>query len=389
MNHPPHSFAIACALALGVCSARSAGVAVLKEQPYHADASARAVAYSHIIDSHGPYLRIVCGETNLDVLRTKLAARIELPGEIPASITEEKDLSPLRETLAAMSAFTTRYPKSAPFLEKPSAALAGHVSRFEGGEVRFEGAWIPRNELAAIRETRRREHEARERAEVEKRVFEATQRDKGLALHDGKWMTPQEIERTPPESPTELSAAIEPLGNADLEGARFAVKNLTTLAASQTGAPKVRTERLLTAVRNLFLAEARLSDRLIARTTEANEAALHDKNAENWLKPNAFGTINEEASGDSRDKAAEIRRRSAEQLAACRQDLLDQLREADVVTTDFHRLREHRVALILGGTVRDVAARHFTESEFRPTFPEESLASIREKIRVREKSRAR
>lgn len=380
MKAPGHFPAIACAFALGVGGAHSAGIAALKEQPYHEDASASAVVFTRIFDSNGPYLRIVNGSTDIDILRTKLVGRIELPDGVPDSILEETDAVPLRATLISMKEFSARYPRSAPLLEKQATAVAGHLRRFEAGEVRFEGAWISRKEFAAILETRRLESEARERAEVEKRVFEASQRGKGLVLHDGKWLTKQEIERIPPEAPTELSSAIEPLANSDLEGAKSSVNNLGSLASHQTGAAKVRTERLQIAIRNLFIAESRYRQQVIARAGGNHEAALHDKNAKEWLKPNAFGTVSEEAVVDSRDRAREIRKRTAEDMAAARQMLLDQLHEMDVVTGDFHHLREHRVALIVGNTVRTVAARHFTRADFQPSFPEATLTAIRQQV---------
>jgi hypothetical protein len=380
MPDPGHPFILACALAIGVCSVRGGGVAVLKEQTFHHDSSAKPVVYSRIIDSRGPYLRIVSGTGNVDILRTKLAGRIELPEGVPASIMEEKDLAPVRETQEAVRAFTVRYPRSAPVLEKLAGELAGHVSRFEAGEVRFEGAWISKEAFAAVladrkleEETRKRESDEHERREVEKWAMQAAQRDRDIG-------TPEPSAPRQPEAPTELSEAIEPLWSSDLEGARFAVKNLTALASRQNGAPKFRSERLLTAVRNLFLAEARLSQRVLASTAESKTAAMHEQNAKKWLKPNAFGTVNTEASRDSREKAKAIRKRVAEDLALRRQELLDQLRESDIVTAELHNLGEHRVTLIFGRTVRAVGKRHFTAGEFQSAFPDESLAAIRKRI---------
>jgi len=380
MKSPVHSIAILCAIAVSAGSAHSAGVAALKEQTFHDDTSASAVVYTSIIDSHGPYLRIVSGGTNIEILRSKLVGRVELPDRIPAAIMEEKDMTSVRETLAAVREFTTRYPKSAPLLENQTAALAAHVSRFAVGEIRFEGAWMSKRELTGILDARKRESDASERVEVEKRVQEASQRDKGLVLHDGKWKTKQAVEQFPPEATTELSEAIEPLWNGDLQAAKFAVKNLTDLASRQTGAPKVRTERLMLAVRNLFAAEARLTQRTIARAGDTLEAAKHEQNAKMWLIPNGFGSVSENAARESREKAREVRQNSADQLALCKRELIDQLRETEVVIGDFHKLQEHRVVLILAEAVRAVSTRHFTADEFRSGFPEKSLASIRERI---------
>lgn len=384
MRYLRHSFFIACAFALGVSGARSAGVAILKQQSYHRDSSAVAVVYSRIFDSRGPYLRIASGSRNIDILRSNLVARMEVPDSIPAAIDEEKDLSPLRRTLTDLKSFTARYPRSAPLLEKTIASLSTHISRFEMGEIRFEGAWTSKEELDNIQQTRTREAHARELVEVEKRIFESSQRDKGLVLHDGKWMTKRESELHPPESFTELSECIAPLWNGELQGAKFAITNLNNLAAVQTGAPKVRTERLASVVRNLYLAESRMTQRIIASSSDKVQAAVQDENARKWLKPNGFGTVHKDAAKEARERAANIRKRSADELTSCRQELLNQLQETEIVTRDFEKLREFRVVLILCSAVRIVASRHFTEAEFKTSFPEESLASIRNEIRANE-----
>lgn len=382
MRPPGHLVAALLFSLWSAGEAWSAGVAVLKEQTFHSDASARPVVYTRIIDSNGPYLRIVHGGSTLDILRSKLVARVELPDGVPGMIREEGDIAPLRETLAALRAFAGKYPQSLSLLEKTIRSLAGHVAAFDAGEVRFEGVWITKDELARLLEERRRREEELGRAEVEKRIFEAAQRDKGMVFHDGRWMTPAEAERIPPEAPTELSEALAPLGNGDLEGARLAIGNLAELSARRTGAAKVRIERLLKAVRNLSLSETRLAARRIAATAEEADAAAQDHNAREWLKPNAFGTVNTEGVRASREKAEQIRSRSAEETRAARGELLEHLKEVDHVTADFHQLREHRVALTLGRAVRDTARRHFTPEEFRPAFPESTLDEIRDRIRA-------
>lgn len=381
MKPPLRIFSVACAFALGVSGAQSAGVAVFKEQVYHLDSSALAVAYSRIVNSKGPHLRVVIGNRNFDVLRSKLVAHVELPGSIPEFIDREAELQPLRRTLEELKEFSARYPRSTPLLGKSIDALARHIGRFEAGEVRFEGIWISRNDRERIMETRGRETRARVLAEIEKLVFEAAQRDKGLVLHDGKWMTPREREQYPSESHTELSDCIAPLWTGDPQGARFALANLTSLASRQTGAAKIRTERLATAVRNLYHAESRVTRQLMACSRDNVEAATLERKARIWLKPNAFGTVHTNVASEARDKATRLRERSADKLASRRRELLDQLREVEIVTGDFEKLREHRVVMVLTTAVRAVASRHFTSAEFEPSFPDESLATLRNRIR--------
>jgi hypothetical protein len=216
--------------------------------------------------------------------------------------------------------------------------------------------------------------------EIEEVVVHSAQREKGLVEVDGKWLTEEELRARPPSTRTELSDTLWPLIHPTLDGARETMKNLTTLAAGQKGATKVRTERLHTAIRNLFLAEFRLSQQITARAAANSEAAKHDQNARQWLKPNSFGKISKEAARESHAKAEEIRKRASSSVEAGRADLLVQLQEADIVAGDFYKLREHRVALVLGETVRAVAARCLSPGAFVPTFTDESLNAIREEM---------
>jgi hypothetical protein len=382
-SHPRRgiSIGIACAMALvmGASAVHAAGVVVLKEWDFHRDSTAKALAYQRIIDSHGPYLRLVSGSRNVDILRSKLADRIEVPDSIPQFLVEEEDVIPMRDALAAMSRFSHRYPASAPLLEPLLRAVSAHLARFDAGEVRFEGAWIGRDQLASTLE-RNREAELLRRREIEQVVTSETQRAKGLVQMDDRWVTEQELRERSPAARTPLSDTLWPLLNPEIDGARMALENLSALAASQNGAAKVRTQRLATAIRNLFLAEFRLSRQIISSKADVAKAAAHERHARQWLKPNVFGTIREDSALESFITAAEIRTRSATQLEVCQSRLLAQLQEADIVTGDFHKLREHRAALILGETVRAVAARRFPSGGFTPSFPDESLAAIRREI---------
>lgn len=372
--------ASALTVTLSLYDARAAGIAVLKEQTFHRDSIAKPVIYLRIIDSNGPYLRIVNASRNIDILRSEMVNHIEIPDQIPPTLIEEKDLVDLRESLADMKKFSNRYPLSAPLLVPAIGTLSDHLTRFDAGEIRFEGDWITRDKFAAVIESRRLVDETRRKQEIEQLVFNEAQRDKGLMLLDGKWMTEQEARERPPSARTELSDALLPLINPDIENARIALQNLSTLASSQNGAMKVRTERLHTVIKNLFLAEFQLSGQIIACNVAAAKAAAHERHAKQWLKPNAFGTIRKYAARDSQDRALAVRNQADKQLAACRAELLAQLREADIVTDDFHKLRQHRVALILGDTVRSIAARRIPQGEFHSSFPDESLAAIRNSI---------
>jgi hypothetical protein len=358
----------------------AAGVAVIKEQPYHRDSSARAVAYQRLIDSHGPWLRVVTRSGNIDIGRSKLFDWMEVDESVPPTLLEEQDIVSLRHTVRDLRAFADRYPQSRPLLDAPIGALAGHLARFDNGEVRFEGEWISRRQLAAIHEERRAGQAAARLREIERLAFESAQRDKGLVEWNGSWVPAAEVPPTAPSARTDLSDALAPLLTPDIESARPTLRNLTLLASSQTGATKVRTERLHTAIHNLFTAEFRLSRGEVTATARHVEAAAHDRRAREWLKPNAFGTQRRDAARASHAMAMQIRHQAARELDAHRSELLASLEQADGLAEDFHRLGEHRVALTLGDAVRRVADRNFQNGEFKPAFADATLESIRRQL---------
>jgi hypothetical protein len=296
---------------------------------------------------------------------------------------EEGDAASLRTHLTAIRKFSARYPLSAALLEPLADALAGHLARFDAGDVRFEGSWMARNEFDSLLASRRHEAVLVRKNEIEHVVLSEAQEERGLVMRNGEWVAESELRNRPPSSRTELSDTLWPLLNPNIEGARMALGNLTFLAEGQTGAAKVRTQRVHAVIRNLFLAEFRLSRQIIVSSAATAEAAYHERSAKQWLKPSAFGTDRTDEVRKSFEKAEEIKSRSSQQLAACRASLLDQLHEADNLTVDLYQLREHRAALILAEALRSVASRNFPSGEFKPTFSDETLSAIRAEISPR------
>ena len=343
---------------------QAAGVAVLKEWNFHRDSTAMPVVYLRIIDSHGPYLRIVTRRGNLDISRSKLAAYIEVPDSLPSQIMEEEDASSLRADLGAIKGFSSRYPRSAFLLDPLADALAKHLARFDAGQVRFEGKWMGRNDLDALLANRQRKATLARQREIEQVIASEAQEE--VTIRDRL-----------PSSRTELSSALSPLINHDIESARMALQNLTSLASSQTGAAKVRTERVQTVIRNLFVAEYRLARQVFFNSATRAEAVHHERSANQWLTPNAFGTVRTDEARISSAKAEETNRRASQQLQACRTALLDQLHETDVVIGDLYQLREHRAVLILAEVVAAKASQEFSPGEFTSSLPPQALAAIR------------
>lgn len=360
--------ATALVLAAGMGSCPAAGVAVLKEWNFHRDCTAMPVVYRHIIDSHGPYLRIVASKGNVDIFRHKMVDRIEVPDSIPANLKEEEDVSSLRESLAATQAFSKRYPLSAPILHPVVSALSAHLSLFDAGQIRHEGTWFTREALAAKFEMQRQEEEIQRLRDIEQIAINEAQQELGLVRMNGKWVTGKQALEQSPAARTELSDTLWPLANPTVEGAKMALDQLSALAKSQQGSQKVRTERLHLAIKNLFLAEVHHSRQIFANAAAESDAAMQERHAKQYLKPNAFGTIRAEHASESKLKALEIRNRAADDLEASRAGLIERLQDADLVCEDFHKLREQRVAMILARTVRAVAARQFPEGEYKPGF---------------------
>ena len=117
------------------------GIIAIKEQAFHNDASAKIVAYTEIrYGSHS--IRINNGERVFVIDRIKGVGNLDLLTNLPSDITNEVELAPVRAAFKKTSDFSTRYPKSAPFLKGYILALAVHVDAFEQGSRRLGGQWV-------------------------------------------------------------------------------------------------------------------------------------------------------------------------------------------------------------------------------------------------------
>jgi len=356
---------------------------MLKQQEFHSDDSATPVVYSKIIDSPGPCLKIVSGKKELLIERKKLVGRVDVLAAMPTSITTERECAPIKSSLASLQAFSSKYPKSAPLLQPQILVLSESVSKFEAGQIRYEGVWMSSLDYARIMAKEQASQRQAQRQKAEDAAFAKAQKEKGLVLQDGKWILKSDV--APPDSnaDVDLGAEISPIRKPDLESAKVAISNLAVVASRQNGAAKVRTERLLKVIKNLFAADFRLTEQVKMSANDEIKAAKHDQNAKNWMLPNAFGKTNEVAARDSQVKAAEIREKSAQRLAERQQELLSQLQEADSFIHDFHKIQEFSVVLILAESVRSINDRSLPKNVFTPSFPESALKEIRELLKNR------
>ena len=229
-------------------------------------------------------------------------------------------------------------------------------------------------------ERRKREAVALRRDEIEEVIRNEARKSDGWVWKNGTLISPQEANKDQPTGPTKLSDTLWPLISRDLEGAGNVIKNLSSLAATQNGALKVRTQRLHNTIRNVFRAEFLLSRQIFTNATARSEASAHDRHAIERMKPNGFGTIRKDEAQKSRKKALKIRNDAAQQLEIRRAALLHQLRDAETIITDFYQLGELRVALALGETIRAIAKRSFPNGGFQSSLPDETLVTIRNTI---------
>lgn len=138
---------IACAISeANPPNLRYTGVIAIKEQAFHDDASAKIVAYTKI--HYGAHtIKIHVGNKEFSVDKIKLAGNLDLLTNLPNDITSEVELAPVRASLKSTSDFSTRYPKSAPFLKNYILGLAVHVDAFEQGSRRLGGQWVDKKTI--------------------------------------------------------------------------------------------------------------------------------------------------------------------------------------------------------------------------------------------------
>jgi hypothetical protein len=181
----------------------------------------------------------------------------------------------------------------------------------------------------------------------------------------------------------DLPVALGPLQNPDLANAKWAVANLTKLAATQSGAAKAQSERLAVLIKNLFSAEYQMTEAVKAGKQAEVEARRKERISEDWMKPNILGRINEVASQESLAKAVALRRDAARRIADAQQALVEQLQETDSVIEDFYKLQDFDVVLVLVETSAALAARSLPKEVFTSVFPPENVAKAREALRLR------
>lgn len=158
---------------LAIHTAYGAGVAVTKEQSFHADKSAKPFVFNDVSDS-GHFVRFVTGGRTLTIERTTYLDYVEVPSSFPTRITTAEEIGSIRKTAETISAFSIKYPAAEPLLRQNLEALRKVLEAYENGWVLYENSWMRAEDFAPIRERlaqlekeagERREKEAQERKE--------------------------------------------------------------------------------------------------------------------------------------------------------------------------------------------------------------------------------
>ncbi len=178
-----HARVAATILALGNTPLLAVGIAALKEQPFHADASANVLIYQNKVDNQtAPFVKFVTASREVMINRSLIVATLELPDSIPDNITAAEQTAPLRQALADLSAFARRFPKAAAPLAKQIQALAGHLQKFDGGQVRYHGKWITAAEYAALNAQSSKEEQQLREAQLARMAEKKRARDEAEAF---------------------------------------------------------------------------------------------------------------------------------------------------------------------------------------------------------------
>lgn len=248
--------ALACLVFLFLFAVRpadAAGVAALKEQPFHSDNLAKPLVYLSMSAVSPQVWKINTGKQVMTVDASKVADFVEIPSTFPAEIATEKQAKPLRDFVARLNAFTKKYPKCEPTLREHVESYSGHLAKFDQGMIRQEAKWITKAELAEMERKRaaervaaakkqeavdaaaakRAEKEATakakkqeaERAAAEKRrkveeAYAASQRAKGLEYYDDAWRPAADV-ATRKERKKILDAAYKEVDSRSIRNANY------------------------------------------------------------------------------------------------------------------------------------------------------------------------
>ncbi len=184
-------------------ASKGAGIAAIKEQPFHSDNLAKPFVYAKILSSTPISVSFDLGQKQIALERVKVVALVDVP-ELPQNIRNESELADIHKVYDGIKSFANRYVQCAPLLQPYIENFKRSIERFNDGEVRYNSVWLSKQEYAAILKRQKDEAELVRRQEMARyekmkeqrekdEAFAKSQRDKGFELYNNQWLPRNEV----------------------------------------------------------------------------------------------------------------------------------------------------------------------------------------------------
>jgi hypothetical protein len=142
-----------------------------------------------------------------------------------------------------------------------------------------------------------------------------------------------------------------------LSSAIQAVENLTGIATTQTGSSRQFVVDLANLVKNLYRGEHQLQQ-LVTNVGETDKrAAEKEKKAQQWLRPNAFGSIRKDLYINDMKNAALMRQQARDAINTARSSLAYTLRLTDEALKNWEVSDKAEVCPPLRASMEKIASR--------------------------------
>ena len=198
---------------LALHAVNAAGVAVTKEQKFHADSCAKPFVFDTVKD-YREFVIFETGTRAISIERATFVEYVEVPAHLPKELVKDEQVIPFRESLKKIRAFTSRFPLSEPLLRANLVALQSLIDNYDGGRVLLEKKWIARTEY---------QEQQKQRAEVAAQI----ERQRQAQIAQQQQAKREEAERVRIEQLAQMETvkplAEKQMGEASIENAQFRV----------------------------------------------------------------------------------------------------------------------------------------------------------------------
>jgi hypothetical protein len=160
-----------CFVILASGELKAGGIVVWKEQSYHADASARAMAFDRM-KSAGPVTLFYSGKFQRGFEKHQIYSYIEFNERTPEEILKQEGLDSLKNRYAALSSFARRYPNAGVLMKARLEHMRAVSEEFNTGTIQVDGKWVPIAEYEQQIYRTKKAVRQREEAEAEQRQSE-------------------------------------------------------------------------------------------------------------------------------------------------------------------------------------------------------------------------